>query len=114
MLDNNLTYIQYVRRLTELSISMFKWTGLPNTVDERFLELALFGNGSAVFFKDDVVGFLCLRCMLGGNFNVYDIPTDITAYASNGYNMHLTLENSVPIFKNMSQYKMFQSAKHHH
>lgn len=101
MFDNNLSYMQYVRRLTELSISMFKWTGLPDTVDERFLELALFGNGSAVFFKDDVVGFLCLRCMLGGNFNVYDIPTDLTAYASNGYNMHLTLENSVPIFNNM-------------
>lgn len=101
MVDNNLSYIQYVRRLTELSISMFKWTGLPDTVDERFLELALFGNGSAVFFKDEVVGYLCLRCMLGGNFNVYDVPTDITAYASNGYNAHLTLENSVPIFNNM-------------
>lgn len=57
MFDNNLSYMQYVRRLTELSISMFKWTGLPDTVDERFLELALFGNGSAVFFKDDVIGF---------------------------------------------------------
>lgn len=101
MFDNNLSYTQYVRRLTELSISMFKWTGLPPTVDERYLELALFGNGSAVFFKDDVVGFLALRCMLGGNFNVYDIPTDITAYASNGYNAHLTLDNSVPIFNNM-------------
>ena len=101
MIDNNLSYMQYVRRLTELSISMFNWTGLPDTIDARFLELALFNNGSAVFFKDDVIGFLCLNCMLGGNFNVYDIPTDITAYANNGYNMHLNLDNSVPIFNNM-------------
>lgn len=101
MNDNNLSYMQYVRRLTELSISMFNWTGLPDTIDARFLELALFNNGSAVFFRDDVIGFLCLNCMLGGNFNVYDVPTDITAYANNGYNMHLNLDNSVPIFNNM-------------
>lgn len=101
MLDNNLSYMQYVRRLTELSISMFNWTGLPDTIDARFLELALFNNGSAVFFRDDVIGFLCLNCMFGGNFNVYDVPTDITAYAINGYNMHLNLDNSVPIFNNM-------------
>lgn len=101
MIDNNLSYMQYVRRLTELSISMFNWTGLPDTIDARFLELALFNNGSAVFFKDDVIGYLCLNCMLGGNFNVYDIPTDITAYANNGYNMHLNLDDSVPIFNNM-------------
>ena len=39
---NNATYLQYYNRLTELSISMFEWTGLPDTVDPRFLELCLF------------------------------------------------------------------------
>ena len=98
---NNATFRTYYDRLTELSISMFKWNNLPDTVDERFLELALFGDGKAVFFRDDVLGFLCLRCMTGGFWSVYNIPTDRTAYASNGYQMRLTPENSVLVYNNM-------------
>ena len=43
---NNATYIQYFNRLVELSVSVFKWQGLPETVDPRYLELHLFQNGS--------------------------------------------------------------------
>lgn len=39
---NNLTYMQYLNRLTELSVSMFEWKNLPPTVDARYLELHLF------------------------------------------------------------------------
>ena len=42
--DNNRTYIRYVDRLTELSVSMFDWKNLPETVDPRFLELTLMIN----------------------------------------------------------------------
>lgn len=98
---NNVNFMQYYNRLTELAISMFDWKNLPDTVDARFLELALFGDGMAVFFKDDVLGFLCLRCMIGGLWDVYQIPTIRTAYASNGYNITLNPENSVIIFNNM-------------
>ena len=98
---NNATFRNYYDRLTELSISMFKWTGLPPTIDERFLELSLFGDGKAVFFLDDVLGYLALRCMTGGLWSVYNIPTDRTAYASNGYQMRLDPENSVLIYNNM-------------
>lgn len=98
---NSATFRTYFDRLTELSISMFKWNNLPDTVDERFMELALFGDGKAIFFQDDVLGFLCLRCMTGGIWNVYNVPTDRTAYASNGYQMRLDPENSVIIYNNM-------------
>ena len=98
---NNATYIQYYNRLTELSISMFEWKNLPDTVDFRWLELVLFTNGQCVFFKDDVLGYLALQNALGGNMNVYNIPNDRTAYAPNGYNMRLTSENSVVIFNNL-------------
>ena len=98
---NNATFRTYFDRLTELSISMFKWDGLPPTIDERFMELALFGDGKAVFFYDDAIGYLCLRCMVGGLWNVYNIPTERTAYASNGYQMRLNPDNSVIVYNNM-------------
>ena len=98
---NKQGYMQYFDRLTELSISMFEWKNLPDTIDERFMELTLFGDGMVVFFKDEVLGYLALRTMIGGRLDVYQIPTERTAYASNGYNKMLNNENSVIIFNNM-------------
>lgn len=99
---NNLTYTQYVNRLTELSISMFKWDGLPDTVDERYLELHLFLNGSMVYFKDDVIGDLCLDCMPHGQLDVYGNPILRRAYSSyNNYNKLLKYTDSVIIWNNL-------------
>lgn len=97
---NNFTFRQYYNRLTELSISMFEWINLPDTVDPRYLELALFGDGMAVFFYDEDIGYLALRTMIGGHLDVYNIPFFRTAYASNGYNRKLDPDNSVIIFNN--------------
>lgn len=97
---NNRTYMQYYLRLTELALSMFEWKNLPDTIDERFLELCLFSDGKAVFFKDEVLGFLCLQCTISGKWNVYRIPIDRKAYATNGYNKELTEKDSVIIFNN--------------
>lgn len=98
---NNSTYWQYYHRLMELSISMFEWKNLPNTIDARFLELTLFTNGMAVFFQDDVMGYLVLQCMIGGKLNVYNIPTDRQAFATSGYRKRLNEKDSVIIFNNM-------------
>lgn len=97
---NNRTYLQYYNRLLELAINMYEWKNLPDTVDERFLELTLFSDGMAVFFRDEILGELCLQCMIGGELDVYRIPIDRTAYATNGYQMRLTNQNSVIIFNN--------------
>lgn len=99
--NNNFTYMEYYNRLTELAISMFEWKNLPETIDERFLELALFADGMAVFFEDEELGYLALRTMIGGRLNVYQIPMERNAYANNGYHRALTEEDSVLIFNNM-------------
>lgn len=97
---NNRTYQQYYNRLTELALSMFEWKNLPDTVDPRFLEMCLFGKGMAVFFKDEVIGFLGLTCTIGGQLDVYRIPIKRRAYATNGYQKELDQSNSVIIFNN--------------
>lgn len=97
---NNRTYLQYYNRLTELAISMFEWQNLPKTVDQRFLEMCLFGDGMCVFFQDEVLGYLSLQCMIGGKLNVYRIPMERKAFATNGYQRELNETNSVIIFNN--------------
>lgn len=98
---NNITYMQYFNRLTELAISMFEWQNLPPTVDPRYIELHLFQNGSMVYFNDDVVGNLCLDCLPNGNFDVYGNPVNRRAYSSyNNYQRDLNENNSIIIWNN--------------
>ena len=94
------TWDYYWERLSNIALSVFEWKNLPDTVDPRFLELSIYRNGMCVFFKDPVMGYLALPCMIGGQFNVYNIPTQRTAYAANGYQMQLDETNSVIIFHN--------------
>ena len=98
---NNLTYMQYLNRLTELSVSMFEWKNLPPTVDARYLELHLFETGSMVYFNDEVIGNLCLDCLPSGRLDVYGNPVLRRAYSGyNNYQKLLKESNSVIIWNN--------------
>lgn len=98
---NNLTYIQYLNRLTELAISMFEWKNLPPSVDPRYLELHLFETGCMVYFDDDVLGNLCLDCITNGRLDVYGYPILRRAYSGyNNYQKLLKESNSVIIWNN--------------
>lgn len=120
--NNNYTFRQYFNRLAELSISMFEWKNLPDTVDPRFLELALFKDGKAVFFKDEDLreervnvngeievseGYLALRCVAQDKWNIYNVPIKRRAFASNGYNKYLTIDDSVIIYNNQLRTNSF-------
>lgn len=108
LMMNNFTWRQYFNRLCQLSMVMFKWEGLPDTVDPRFLERTLFNKGDCIFFRDedlDIVegqkgSYLTLPSANYGAFNVYNIPTSRRAYANNGYNKDLTDKDSVIIYNN--------------
>lgn len=99
--NNELAWHNYIERLTELSICMFDWKGLPESVDKRFLELCLFMDGMCVFFYDEVLGYLTLQVMIGGQLDVYRIPIERRAYATNGYFRQLDNTDSVIIFNNL-------------
>lgn len=101
MVLNNLTYRQYLNRLTELAISMFEWKNLPDTVDARYLELHLFETGCMVYFKDEVIGDLCLDCIVNGRLDAYGNPLLRRAYSGyNNYQKLLKYNNSVIIWNN--------------
>lgn len=103
---NNATYQYYYRRLFGLCISCFEYKNLPETVDERFMELALFADGNALFFEDPAMGHLCLRSANVGPLNVYGIPTQRHAYASNGYNAYRDEKDSVIIYDNYERWPL--------
>ena len=106
------SYYEYLDRLTELAISMFEWKDLPDGIDPRFLELTLFTDGQAVFFKDEELGdYLALQVATNGGFNVYRIPLRRRAYAVNGYQRQLNIDNSVIIYNNMLRRNSIRTVK---
>ena len=114
---NNQSYLYYYNRLLDLAISCFKWLNLPESIDERFLELTLITTGKAVFFKEDVIGeYLALKCAVGGELDFNNIPTKRNAIAPNGYNnSDLNNTNSVLIYNNRlhsnTSYELINFAK---
>ena len=104
---NNDTYYSYYNRLVGIALSMFEWHNLPDTVDERFLEMCLFGDGKALFFKDDVTGYLALQFYGTAPLDVYRIPTRRYAYSANGYHADFDDTNSVIIWNNVTHTNSF-------
>lgn len=90
----------YRRMLSELSMNRFKWTGLPDTCDERFLEFILFQNALAVFYKEPTSDqFLCVQGHGTGNPNVYLNPTRFIT-VNTPIRRTLTGDQCVPIWAN--------------
>ena len=99
-IENNITYIDYYTRLKELALNVFEWHNLPDTIDERFLELTLYEMGYCLYFNDENIGNLALTCTIGGELSVYRIPIFRNAYSVNGYYKECTSKDSVLIFNN--------------
>ena len=113
LIKNNNAYRYYLDLLTELSISSFEWTGLPDTVDARYIELQLFMQGSAVYFNDEVIGNLALSCVQHGNFNVYGEPIKREAYSNyNNYRKMLNENDSVIIWNNLTRSPSYYNCFH--
>lgn len=80
---------------------MWRWNNLPDTVEERYLEYTLLRNGSAIYFRDEVMGDLVLSTTFNGNFDVYGNPVRRRAYSHyNNYQTVLNSKNSVVIWNN--------------
>ena len=73
--------------LLSLAINRFRWEGLPETCDARYLEKILHRNGIATLsFKADepVQVFTTLQAMPTGEYNMYGLPTKWRAVGYDG------------------------------
>lgn len=98
---NKAAYNEYFLRLVDLAINRFKYTGMPDSVDVRYLELMLCLYGNAIFFKDEYKGFMGLGTSYQGWLNDYGVPRERQAIAANGQPfINLNETNSVLMFNN--------------
>lgn len=100
--QNDETYLMYYDRLYNYAITMFEWTGLPEEINKRFLEVKMLEEGKLVFFKDDSLGFLTLPVNVGGVVNVYQEPTKYYAMSVN-YHKELDPDEAIIIWNNYTR-----------
>lgn len=69
----------YTRILSDLALNRFKWEGLPEGMDQRFIEICLFNQALAVVYKDKRWdNILAVKGSGIGYSTVFDNPVSFT------------------------------------
>lgn len=79
---NNFTFIDFFDRLKRVATSIFKWKNLPETMNERWLELCLFYKGMAGILNHDNYGIINTEASWSGNIDIYGLPTLVYCYST--------------------------------
>lgn len=96
---NDLTYKTLFNKFKLMSINEFEWKGLPEGIEERYLENLLFEYGKALFFRDPGMSYMCLQAQQGAQLNVYGEPLNWNAIGLN-YNKPYKADKCVLIENN--------------
>lgn len=97
----------YTRILIELCANRFRWTGLPASVDVRYMELTILYSGLSIFYFDEKYGrFLAMRGAPSGQRNFQDEPIAFTIPRRDytGIGGDVKADRAVPIWGNYLQY----------
>lgn len=83
---NQRVYAKNLDMLVSIMLNRFRWLGLPDSCDERFLEWQLLRNGIATMCHSDAMPdvWQTLSCAPYGEFNAYAIPTQWRAIGWDG------------------------------
>jgi hypothetical protein len=74
----------YIRLFTDLCASRFKWSGVPEEIDLRFLELTLFYQALSVFYFDGRYDkYMSLRANMNGYLDYQNNPTGYNVIGNN-------------------------------
>lgn len=51
----NAIFNDYYNRIRNIALSRYEWNNLPDDMNERYIEWALFYNGKCVLFYDEIL-----------------------------------------------------------
>ena len=77
IIENNYRLNLIYNRYKMLSLNMFRWEGLPQTIESRHIENSLFNYGLCLIVNDDDLGFISVPCNYGAYMNVNNVPTEV-------------------------------------
>lgn len=109
-------WVHIYNELKEIYMATFKWEGLPESVNARYMEKYLLHGSQVAFYWDKLIeDFVCLSSTTVGKLDVYGDPVRSRVYGVNGYSVALDPEDHVVIWDNLSRhgvnYRLMQFAK---
>lgn len=84
--NNRVEWINTFTKWVNICLNLFEWSGLPDTVSERYIEEALLIDGRVALVNDPNLGYLILRTNPNYIFNIYGQFSRVQVYGFNGYN----------------------------
>lgn len=84
--NNRIEWINTFTKWVNICLNLFEWSGLPDTVSERYIEEALLIDGRVALVNDPNLGYLILRTNPNYIFNIYGQFSRVQVYGFNGYN----------------------------
>ena len=72
-----------------LALNMFTWENLPETMDSRYIENALYEHGLCLVNDDKDLGLISVPCSYGANMNINGESTEVI---TSGYNYVKTVK----------------------
>lgn len=106
---NQQLFNMFQNDLIELALSRFRWVGLPETCNERYLEWVLLTEGSATLAYPSLTSetLLSLKSVQQGVSNMYDEPRSWRALGATGKtNFMCNWTNGVWIWENSTRYPL--------
>lgn len=91
---------KYLKLIEMLAVSRFEWHGLPDGIDERYLELTLFESGLALFHPNRQWKRFVVSGGAVGGLNNYNNPTRFDPMAPNYSPGTMDSKHCVPIWDN--------------
>lgn len=80
---NDMTFRVLYEHYKTIALNAYKWDGLPDGIEERYIEDTLFKEGKVLFFRDPQMSFFALPCFQGNQLDVYGEPLNWTAQGLN-------------------------------
>lgn len=105
---NEQYYTVYKNWILSLAMNRYRWVGLPETCDPRYLELTLCTQGVATIAKaPDLDTWVSTMAATNGPLNVYDNPTQWESVGNNGWNFRCDPSNAALIWDNTLRYPIW-------
>ena len=84
----------FMKKFEIIALNLFQWENLPPTIEERYIEKALFDKGLVCLVDDKNFGQIVVGCSYSQNMNIWGEPTEVI---TTGYNYVKTfnIENTI-------------------
>ena len=84
----------FMKKFEIIALNLFSWENLPPTIEERYIEKALFDKGLVCLVDDNNFGQIVVPCNYSQNMNIWGEPTEVITSGFN-YIKSFNIENTL-------------------